>query len=93
MERVLADRRWLVGDRFTLADAALAPYLNRLAVLSLEAVWESGRLPAVAAWFQRIRERPAFAAAFVRWLPAGLAAEMRANGRAAWPELQAMLSL
>lgn len=93
MERALADGDWLVADGFSMADIAMAPYVNRLAALAMEPVWADGRLPRVEAWFERVRARPAFEPAFVRWLPLALAAEMRANGERAWPKIAALLGL
>ena len=65
----------------------------RLAALSLTGLWEHGRLPRVARWFDSICARPTFVPAFVEWLPAELAAEMRTNGRASWPAVAAMLGV
>lgn len=92
MERALEGARWLVGDCFSMADIAMAPYVFRLASLSMERLWTHGRLPRVEAWFARIRERPAFDAALVNWMPGDVAEQMRENGRNAWPEIEAMLA-
>jgi len=35
MEQALADSEWLVGGRFSMADVAMAPYVNRLAALAM----------------------------------------------------------
>lgn len=93
MEQALENADWLVGNRFSMADIAMAPYVNRLAALAMERVFTGGRLPRVEAWFARLRSRAAFEAAFVRWLPPGLAADMRANGEQAWPEVAGWLGL
>jgi glutathione S-transferase len=93
MEHALRDSHSLVGQRFSMADIAMAPYVNRLAALSLAALWEHGRLPRVARWFDNVRARPTFGPAFVDWLPAELAAEMRANGRASWPAVAGLLGV
>jgi glutathione S-transferase len=93
MDDALCDSDWLVGGRFSMADVAMAPYLNRLAALAMEALWENGRLPRVADWFARIRARPTFHASFVEWLPADLAHEMRANGRRSWAAISALLGV
>jgi len=93
MEHVLRTSDWLVGARFTMADIALAPYVNRLAALAMEGLWERGRLPRVAAWFERVRARPAFGPAFVDWLPSDLRDEMRANGERSWPAVRSLLGL
>jgi glutathione S-transferase len=87
------ESEWLVGDEFSMADIALAPYVNRLSVLSLDAVWANGRRPLVDTWFQRVRARPAFDPAFIRWVPEALVAEMRANGQAALTEVSTLLGL
>jgi glutathione S-transferase len=93
MERALAGSDWLVGERLTMADVAMAPYVNRLAALAMEQLWERGRLPRVEGWFERVRARPSFRPAFVDWLPAALAQEMRANGERSWPAVGALLDL
>lgn len=93
MEAALERSPWLVGDALSMADIALAPYVNRLAALAMEPMWEHGRLPRVAAWFARIRARPTFGPAFNDWLPSELAAEMRANGERSWPQIGALLAI
>jgi ganglioside-induced differentiation-associated protein 1 len=93
MERALADGIWLVGEQLSMADIAMAPYVNRLAALAMHGLWERGRLPRVEQWFARVCARPTFHAAFVQWLPAALAAEMRANGERSWPAVRVLLGL
>lgn len=93
MESALASSEWLVGNAFSMADIAMAPYVNRLAALSMSGVWEGGRLPRVAAWFDRIRGRPSFPQAFLAWMRADLTEEMRANGEKSWPEVRAVLEI
>jgi glutathione S-transferase len=93
MERALQGAEWLAGKRLTMADVAMAPYVNRLAVLAMEGLWRDGRLPRVADWFARVRARPAFEPAFVTWMPAALAAEMRANGVRPRPEIARLLEI
>ena len=92
MEQALADSEWLVGDEFSMADIALAPYVNRLHALAMNQIWSEGQLPRVEAWFARIRSRASFSTAFERWMPEELAAEMRANGERAWPDVAGMLA-
>ena len=93
MEQALADADWLVGEQFTMADIAMAPYVNRLAALAMERLWEGGRLPRVERWFERVRARPTFRPAFVDWLPTSLADEMRANGERSWPAVRTLLGV
>jgi glutathione S-transferase len=87
MERALVQSDWLTSDEATMADFAMAPYVNRLACLGMDALWTNGRLPRVAAWFERMRARPTFVSAMVDWLPSGLAQEMLTNGRKSWPDI------
>lgn len=93
MEKALAESPWLVGDEFSMADIAMAPYLNRLDALSMDGMWKGGRLPHVERWFERVRERPTFGPAFQAWMPPELAEEMRENGRRSWPQVKALLNL
>ncbi|MEQ8695976.1 MAG: glutathione S-transferase family protein [Bauldia litoralis] len=66
LDTALADGGpWLMGDRFTLAEIALAPFLTRVDDLGLLAVFTEER-PALEGWWQRIQARPSFAAAAVR---------------------------
>jgi glutathione S-transferase len=93
METALARSEWLAGDSFSMADIALTPYVNRLSALSMDGVWANGRLPNVTRWFERVRSRPTFEPAFVKWMPADLTAELRANGARSWPEIAAIIGL
>ena len=91
MEQVLQQREWLAGEHFSIADIAMAPYVNRLQALAMEPVWQNGRRPLVERWFERIRSRPTFQAAICDWVPQALQDEMYANGQRSWPELQGLL--
>jgi glutathione S-transferase len=93
MDQALGQCSWLVEDRFSMADIAMTPYVNRIAALSMDGLWSNGRLPRVEAWFARIRERPAFEAAFGQWMPPELEAEMRGNGRNSWPRIREILEI
>lgn len=87
MEQALERSDWLVGQRFSMADVAMAPYVNRLAALSMQGLWQDGRLPRVGDWFARVMRRPGFGPAFVDWMPAELADEMQANGERSWHDV------
>ena len=49
MESALGQSDYLVGDSFTLADAAAIPYINRADMLGLAGLWKSRR-PRVTDW-------------------------------------------
>ena len=93
METALARGDWLAGPDLSMADIAMAPYVNRLAALAMEGLWTSGRLPRVEAWFERVRSRPGFHSGFIEWMPPELAEEMRDNGRRSWPDIRALLGV
>ncbi|HEY6455261.1 MAG TPA: glutathione S-transferase family protein [Steroidobacteraceae bacterium] len=93
MEHSLGHAQWLVEDRFSMADIAMTPYVNRLAALSLQGLWTKGRLPHVEDWFARVRSRPTFEPAFIKWMPGELAQEMLVNGQQSWPMIQRLLQI
>lgn len=92
METVLREQTWLAGNAFTLADISLAPYVNRLAMLSMTGLWEHGRLPRVADWFARIKARPAFKRALLDWCPTELTEDLARYGAASWPTVREILA-
>jgi len=65
MEEALASGPYLAGDSYTLADAAATPYVNRAAMLGMEALWR--RRPRLRAWLERVAQRPNFARAVTKW--------------------------
>jgi glutathione S-transferase len=91
MEAALDGSEWLAGEAYTLADAALTPYINRLSALAMERLWSGGSRFNVARWFAAVQARPSFAPALREWMPDELARQMRANGEASWPEVQRLL--
>ncbi len=89
MEDALADRLWLTGDTFSLADIGMAPYVNRLAMLGMAEMWS--KRPRLADWFARLQARPSFQPAFLQWFPEPLARDFATFGARSWPEVKRML--
>jgi glutathione S-transferase len=56
MDTTLTRGQWLAGPAFSLADAAVIPYILRLDLLRLAKMWD--RLPRIGAWYERMRQRP-----------------------------------
>jgi glutathione S-transferase len=54
MEQALGRGPWLAGEQFSLADAAVIPYILRLDLLKLKRLLS----PTVEGWYQRMRARP-----------------------------------
>ena len=81
---------WLAGAAYSLAEACIAPYVERLDRLGLAALWDD--LPGVAAWFDRVRARPSFAAAFTTFPPTDYDDLLRDRGESVWPEVERVLA-
>lgn len=64
MEEALKPGPYLLGKDYSLADIAMAPYINRLEVLPRPELIAAARRPRLAEWWQRIQARPAYKAAF-----------------------------
>lgn len=92
METALSRSAWLVGERFTLADVAVAPYVLRVSDTGLSGLFGEGRRPAVADWLERVRKRPSFESAIAAWIPAPLMTAMRSFGVALAPEIRAVIA-
>jgi len=84
---------WLVGNTFSIADIAMTPYVNRLAMMSMRGMWEHGRLPNVEKWFTRIEALPNFQANLIDWVPDHLKNDLRDNGAQSWPEVARILEI
>jgi glutathione S-transferase len=57
---------YIAGSEYSLADIAATPYIFRLDMLRLARMWD--QRPGVAAWYERIRQRPSFKTAAEDWL-------------------------
>jgi glutathione S-transferase len=91
METALADRDWLAGDDYTLADVSLTSYLNRVAELQLHPLWERSR-PRVTDWFARIRARANYKTAIDGYPYDSYIAQMVKQGALQWPKVEAALA-
>ncbi len=67
MEAALSESGFLTGPRYSLADAAVTPYINRLADLGLLDLWAAAA-PRVMDWFDAIQARPSFRLAVTDYL-------------------------
>lgn len=67
MQATLEDTDFLAGPAYSLADAAVTPYANRLFDLGLLGLWAM-EAPRVFAWFSAIRERGNFIPAITDYM-------------------------
>jgi len=91
MEDTLAQEPWLAGDTLSLADIAMAPYVNRLDMLGMSEMWTRDR-PRLTDWFERVKQRPSFQPSFLDMCPADLTADLKTFGRQSWPEVERLLT-
>jgi len=62
LDQILGGREWLVGDGFSVADAAVASYLNYVPIFHRGA--DLSKTPNTVQYMLRCAERPAFGEAF-----------------------------
>jgi glutathione S-transferase len=86
----LAQRDWLSGNSFGLADACVLPYVLRLDHLAMAPLLSAASRPSLARWYQRAQQRPAFEIAVSKWAPEPIVAMLRENGKAVWPQVEAI---
>lgn len=91
MEDALAQSEWLAGNRFSLADISMTPYVNRLDMLGMSEMWTRSR-PRLTEWFERIKARPTFKPCFLDYCPADLTSDLKKYGAQSWPEVKSLLA-
>ena len=67
VEAALNTTEFLVGNNYTLADAAITPYINRIRDLKLLSLWEDIS-PNVLRWFEQISLRQSFSSSITDYL-------------------------
>jgi glutathione S-transferase len=90
MEAQLQNSSWLAGETYSLADAAVTPYINRFTMLGLSSMWTDTR-PLVTDWFRRIQERPSYAKAIGDFVTEADLAPYAGLEDWAWPKAQSLL--
>jgi glutathione S-transferase len=80
---------YLTGDSFTNADCAVIPYILRLELLKLGAMWQ--QYPAVADWWTRVRERPSVKTAIFDRMADADWAPFKNLAPDPWPKVQTLL--
>jgi glutathione S-transferase len=86
MEQSLADGPWLAGRDFSLADAAVIPYVLRLDLLKLDKLFN----PSVKAWYARMRERPSVKKEMLERMTPQDRAPFEKLEPDPWPKVQAL---
>ncbi len=79
-DQALSNTAFLVGDAFSLADAALLPYVLRVDHLNLSGLLADRR--GLEAWYERVQAMPAYQTAVADFLTEPMVAGFRAAGEA-----------
>lgn len=90
MEAQLAKTAWLASDGYSLADAEITPYIERVDRLGLAGLWEPDR-PHVADWFKRIKARPSYKLAITDFPPTDYD-DMGRDGLKSWPRIKELIA-
>jgi len=90
MDKALADHEWLAGDGYSIADAAFTPYVVRLEHLDVMGLLDP--TPRTAGWYRRIKARPSFNNAIVRWENAKYLELMKRQGRENWSKIKQIMA-
>ncbi len=89
MEQLLAGQEWLAGDRFSLADAAMAPYFQTLYQFGWSD-WYRSR-PRTTAWYEKCMKRRSYQEGVAADFDAPQQERLREKGAAPWSKIQALL--
>jgi glutathione S-transferase len=89
MEAQLGRTRWLACDMYSLADAEITPYVERIDRLGLAAMWD--QRPRLAEWFSQIKARPSFAG--IADYPPSDYDDRGRDGRMDWPRIREMIAV
>ena len=84
----LKSSRYLAGDAFSIAECAVIPYILRLELLKLGALWDP--YPAIADWWACMRVRPSVKAAIFDRMSEADWAPFKNLTPDPWPEVQAL---
>ena len=91
MNAALERGPWLVGDTFTLADIAYAPYVARLDHLKFLGLLDQN--PRTADWYERLRSRESYRSALAAQFNPKYLPLMEEKGREAWPRVKELVGL
>ncbi|MAU40440.1 MAG: glutathione S-transferase [Kordiimonas sp.] len=90
MEAALEDNAWLVGDQFSIADCAMAPYFQTVIQFGWQEIFAD--YPRVADWIARVTARPSYQTAVSADFPPETVEKLLQVGAPAWPIIQRHLA-
>lgn len=90
MDESLRQGPWLAGQNFSLADAAVIPYILRLDFLRLAPIWTDR--PQIAQWYERMRARRSVKAAVLDRMGDNDWAPFKNLAPDPWPQVRQILA-
>jgi glutathione S-transferase len=81
---------YLAGAEFSIADAAVIPYLMRLDLLKLSKIWRNR--PHVQTWYDRVRSRPSVESGILGGMTGADMALFKNMDFDPWPSVAAVLA-
>lgn len=64
LDKALAKNTWVVGDQFTLADIAIAPFIERFQANKLNMLVDYQKWPNIGRWWAEVQSRRSFKLAY-----------------------------
>jgi len=89
IEDSMGTAAYLAGETYSLADIAVIPYVLRLELLGLDKMW--ARRAGVAAWWERVRNRPSTGQAIFERMTAADAAPFKNLEPDPWSKVRDLL--
>ena len=86
MERLLAGQDWLAGERFSLADVAMAPYFQTLYQFGWSDWYRSRKN--VAAWYERCMNLDSYQTGVAADFSVEKLSELNSKGQEPWQKIQ-----
>jgi glutathione S-transferase len=90
LNEALAESEFAAGPDYSLADACLTPFIMRLEVFGLQAMWAEHRR--VSSWWSAIKQRPSYQRLLEESFPPEYQNEMHARVGNVWPRVNEILS-
>jgi len=90
MSRSLEHQAYLAGRNFSLADIAVIPYIVRLDLLRLNAMWNE--MPQLSDWYDRVCQRPSVRSALLDRMTENDKKPFNTFQPDPWPKVQQLLS-
>ncbi|MFK7902292.1 MAG: glutathione S-transferase family protein [Nitratireductor sp.] len=87
MNALLEKHKWLGGATYSITDAAIIAYVDRLERLGMSGLWQT-HFPNVGEWLKASQQRPSYEEAINAYTPELAAKQMREKGADFWPELE-----